>query len=234
MEYHQISSFDSKSTTQMLKVYLWVPFFGWKFRPRTYQMAEVVLIATAVVVALPVLISLAKALLKLIRKTLFAKVLEKDVQNELEKLQTEVQSAEERLQNLAATTTINNNNNNKLLSPTAMAMEDLDVLLDEMKKRVDEKYTEKLQRRKRDQFGLKNGVAESRNKKDKHELEHFRRELARCLRHLELAVGEEEGLKTLKCCADRLKSIVDKYVIRGLARSEYKPHDSTMRLNLAD
>ena len=195
-------------------------------------MAEVVLIATAVVVALPVLISLAKALLKLIRKTLFAKVLEKDVRNELEKLQTEVQSAEERLQNLAATTI--NNNNNKLLSPTAMAMEDLDVLLDEMKKRVDEKYTEKLQRRKRDQFGLKNGVAESRNKKDKHELEHFRRELARCLRHLELAVGEEEGLKTLKCCADRLKSIVDKYVIRGLARSEYKPHDSTMRLNLAD
>ena len=196
-------------------------------------MAEVVLIATAVVVALPVLISLAKALLKLIRKTLFAKVLEKDVRNELEKLQTEVQSAEERLQNLAATT-INNNNNNKLLSPTAMAMEDLDVLLDEMKKRVDEKYTEKLQRRKRDQFRLKNGVEESRNKKDKHELEHFRRELARCLRHLELAVGEEEGLKTLKCCADRLKSIVDKYVIRGLARSEYKPHDSAMRLNLAD
>lgn len=159
-------------------------------------MAEVVLIATAVVVALPVLISLAKALLKLIRKTLCAKVLEKDVRNELEKLQTEVQCAEERLHNLATTTTINNN---KLLSTTAMAMEDLDVFLDEMKKRVDQKYTEKLlQRRKRDhQFGLKNGVEESRNKKDKHELEHFRRELARCLRHLELAVGEEEGLKTL-------------------------------------
>lgn len=178
-------------------------------------MAEVVLIATAVVVALPVLISLAKALLKLIRKTLFAKVLEKDVRNELEKLQTEVQSAEERLQNLATTTI----NSNKLLSTTAMAMEDLDVLLHEMKKRVDHKYTEKLlQRRKRDQFGLKNGVEESRNKKDKHELEHFRRELARCLRHVELAVGEEEGLKTLKFCADRLKSIVDKCVIRGFAR----------------
>lgn len=193
-------------------------------------MAEVVLIATAVVVALPVLISLAKALLKLIRKTLFAKVLEKDVRNELEKLQTEVQSAEERLQNLATTTI----NNKKQLSTTAMAMEDLDVLLDEMKKRVDHKYTEKLQRRKRDQFGLKNGVEESRNKKDKHELEHFRRELARCLRHLELAVGEEEGLKTLKFCADRLKSIIDKYVIRGLARSEYKLHDMATQLNLAD
>lgn len=231
MEYHHISSFDPKSTTQMLNVYLGVQFFGWKFRPRTYQMAEVVLIATAVVVALPVLISLAKALLKLIRKTLFAKVLEKDVRNELEKLQTEVQSAEERLQNLAAATTINNN---KQLSTTAMAMEDLNVLLDEMKKRVDHKYTEKLQRRKRDQFGLKNGVEESRNKKDKHELEHFRRELARCLRHLELAVGEEEGLKTLKFCADRLKSIIDKYVFRGLARSEHKLHDMAMQLNLAD
>lgn len=188
------------------------------------------MIATAVVVALPVLISLAKALLRLIRKTLFAKVLEKDVRSKLEKLQTEVQSAEERLQNLATTTT----SNRKLFSTTAMAMEDLDVLLDEMKKRVDHKYTEKLQRRKRDQFGLKNGVEESRNKKDKHELEHFRRELARCLRHLELAVGKEEGLKTLRFCADRLKSIVDKYIICGSARSEYKPHGMAMRLNLAE
>jgi hypothetical protein len=38
----------------------------------------------------------------------------------------------------------------------------------------------------------------------------------------------------LKFCVDRLKSIVDKYVIRGLARSEYKLHDSAMRMNLAD
>jgi hypothetical protein len=188
-------------------------------------MAEVVLITTAVVIALPVLISLAKALLNLIRKTLFAKVLEKDVQDELEKLQKEVESAEEQLQDLMAAS--GGAHGHAKTAPTAsvatvFAMEALKSLLQEIQKRVDKYPAKRLKREQgRGEAGrLQNGVEESKNKKDKQELEHFRNELARCLKRLEVAVVEDSSKSGTLFCSHRLKRIVDKYIC-GVGR-EYK------------
>lgn len=185
-------------------------------------MAEVVLITTAVVIALPVLISLAKALLKLIRKTLFAKVLEKDVQEELEKLQKEVESAEEQLQDLMAAS--GGGHGHVTTAPTAsvatvFAMEALKSLLQEIQKQVDKYPAKRLKREQgRGEAGrLQNGVEDSKNKKDKQELEHFRNELARCLKRLEVAVVEDSSKYGKLFCSHRLKRIVDKYIC-GLGR----------------
>lgn len=180
-------------------------------------MAEVVLITTAVVIALPVLISLAKALLKLIRKTLFAKVLEKDVQDELQKLQKEVESAEEQLQDLMAAT--GGGHGHAPTAPTTsvttvLAIEALKSLLQEIQKRVDKYPAKRLKREQgRGEPGrLQNGVEDSKNKKDKQELEHFRNELARCLKHLQVAVDEDSSKFGKFFCSHRLKRIVDKYM----------------------